>query len=822
MNFSLTRTRPLILVAAILPAVAFGSPTSAMDDASFFRSLDLEKPGLEAVRQSVEASDWAAASARYLDYRRSLPRKGWAPRAPGKAADAQALLRGTLKNWAAPAKAIQMADPHNFDWQANPLPPSDPAYSREVQLATARTQFWSDLAAAYRETGEEKHAIFWAENFSDFLNDNPVVIEAHPEHEVAWRALETGIRMSGSWPDAYQTFLDSPSMTPGLHTRFAKSFYEHGLRLAYCAKHFQDRGGNHIISEDTGLMAVGTLFPEFQPSAEWRQTALARLSSELDRQVYPDGFQAELSPLYHAGVLEDFLLVRGYAARAGDPLPGAMNDRLKEMFRAMAFLQDGSGMVPALNDSPAASAKEIARRGLESFDDPLLRFTATGGTVQGLPEPSNLLEWSGMAVMRDRWGPGSLMGLFSAGPVPVGHWHQDKLQFLLWAYGRALLVDPGKMAYDQSPFRRYSIGTESHNTLTVDGKWQFRDATEGRLRAKTPAAMAWLSSGWLDYASGRYDEGYWDCPYAAIAYRPFEKKGPALTGIAHQRSVIFVKPVGFLILDFVSGTGSHRCDARFNIDADHLEVDPSTRAAFASFPGGLRLKVLPVGAALPEVTTLRGQKDPPAGWVFEKSGPRPVFQLIQTQTAALPVNFANWLEPSSEADPSSIEVSRVDGPGAHSTFRIRKKNEEWLVQAAPAGTIVPMRGESRGSSWQAEAEAVAIHTNGPEESTAIYGTSFETASLALRSQTPCALEIKKLPQNLVITNAGIRPVTLEISRPAPDEIRIDPGQQIAIATNGGSTAQPSASPTSSPSLPSPAQPSSIPGGVWEWLRSLLQ
>jgi len=812
MNSQPTRPARFLRFLLLLPTLALGAAGGRPDDATFFRSLNLEKPGLEAVRQAVEASDWEAASARYIDYRRGLSREGWMPRTPGGTADAQALLRGTVKNWAAPMKAIQMADPHNFDWQANPLPPSDPAYSREVQLATARTQFWSDLAAAYRETGEEKYALFWAENFSDFANDNPVVVEAHPEHEVAWRALEAGIRMSGSWPDAYQTFLDSPAMTPALHTRFARSFHEHGLRLAYCADKYPDRGGNHIISEDTGLMAVGTLFPEFQHSAGWRQSALARLSSELARQVYPDGFQAELSPLYHAGVLEEFLLVRGFAARSGDPLPGEMDGRLKSMFRVIGFLQDGNGMVPALNDSPAIHAGEIARRGLAYFDDPLMRFTASGGAVEGLPAPSKFLEWSGIAIMRDKWGPNGMMGLFYAGPVPVGHWHQDKLQFLLWAYGRPLLVDPGKMSYDQSPFRRYSIGTESHNTLTVDGKWQFRDATEGRRQAESPADMAWMSCGWMDFASGTYTEGYWDCPYSAKSYRPFEKKGPPTTGVAHRRSVFFLKPVGFLILDAVSGTESHRCDVRFNIDADHLEVDPVTRAAYAGFPGGVRLNILPVGAVPPEVTTVRGQKDPPAGWVFEKSGPRPVFQLVQTQTAPLPVTFANWLEPSSGENPPGIEVARVDGPAGHPAFRIRKAGEEWLVHAAPAGTQAPMRGESRGSAWQATAEAVATHSNGSEGHIALYGTSFETPAFALRSQSPCALEIQQLPGQIAITNAGARPASLETIRPTPDTFSIDPGKQITITAT--------TPPPSGPSAPPPAHPSS--DGFWEWLKGLFR
>ncbi len=646
----------LFSLALLLPQVFVFAEDQPAAASTLFQSLNFEIPGLEGVRDAVEATDWATASERFLNYRRGLSKEGWTPRLPGKESDARALLRGTVKNWAIPGKALQMPDPHNFDWMINPIPPTNPAYSREVPLATARTQFWSDLAAAYRDTGDEKYAQFWMENFSDFVKDNPVVLEADPEGEVAWRALEAGIRMSASWPDAYHTFLNSPSMTPEFHTRFAKSVLEHGVRLAFCLERYPERGGNHIISEDTGLLAVGTLFPEFKLSAEWRRAALAGLSAELERQVYPDGFQAELSPLYHVGVLDDFLQARQYAAISRDPLPPQMDGRLREMFRVLGYLQDADGTIPPLNDSPAAKSKEIGHRGLQFFDDPLLRFMATGKISPDLPAPSRLLEWSGMALMRSGWQPGNVMGLFYAGPVPVGHWHQDKLQFLLSAYGRPMLVDPGKMSYDQSPMRRYSIGTESHNTMTVDGKWQFRDATEGRRRAEKPAEMSWLSSDWIDFASGRYDEGYWDCPYVAKAYRPFDKRGPGLSGIAHQRSLFFLKPIGFLLLDTVSGSGSHQCDVRFNIDAENVGVDPASREVRADFSDGVRLKIVPLALPLPEVATLRGRKEPPAGWVFEKSGPRPVFQVVQTQTRELPLQFANWFEPSPGSISPDVEL----------------------------------------------------------------------------------------------------------------------------------------------------------------------
>ena len=64
--------------------------------------------------------------------------------------------------------------------------------------------------------------------------------------------------------------------------------------------------GNHLLANANALVAAG-LFFEGPEADEWRTAGLAILSRQLPEQILPDGGHFELSPMYHAIVLEDLL-----------------------------------------------------------------------------------------------------------------------------------------------------------------------------------------------------------------------------------------------------------------------------------------------------------------------------------------------------------------------------------------------------------------------------------------------------------------------------------------------------------------------------------
>jgi len=140
--------------------------------------------------------------------------------------------------------------------------------------------------------------------------------------------------------------------------------------------------------------------------------------------------------------------------------------------------------------------------------------------------------------MRSGWDKDANYLCFDAGPLGYGHVHQDKLNVVVWSYGREILFDGGGGNYENSQWRRYDTDTFSHNTILVD-KLPQRRSTRDRWAgvSKEPMDAHWKSTDVYDFASGIYNEGY-----GKEDNRPMR----------HTRQVLFIKPDMFLIADILT------------------------------------------------------------------------------------------------------------------------------------------------------------------------------------------------------------------------------------------------------------------------------
>src|SRR5690606_15235854 len=89
--------------------------------------------------------------------------------------------------------------------------------------------------------------------------------------------------------------------------------------------------------------------------------------------------------------------------------------------------------------------------------------------------PSVVYPWAGQLVMRSGYDVDAHWAFFDIGPWGTGHQHNDKLHLSVSAFGRDLLVDGGRFAYRGSladKFRRYAVGSASHNVVLIDGNGQ--------------------------------------------------------------------------------------------------------------------------------------------------------------------------------------------------------------------------------------------------------------------------------------------------------------------------------------------------------------
>lgn len=491
------------------------------DEVFFTECLNLDYPGMESVKEAVEKDaeggtdqksykearkEMASYIRRALDAQRffeipyEIPENCY--KLPGES-DAQACERICHHTMVSVGVPCEFGKENPIDWEANPT-------FNEYKEWTWQLSRHNDiklLAHEYNETKDERLAQTAADLFQSWVRQAVRPDEAYPGYQTkCWRTIECGIRMGANWPYILFSFYKSPSFTDDILIDWYKSVWEHGERLS--KNHMT---GNWLIMEMNGLGQIGIFYPQFKKSAQWLRQAMESLEEELDRQVYPDGFQYELTTNYHDVVINNYQRFIEAAQKFDIEIPASLLEKLSSACELDIKLMMPDGTTPDLNDGCRRNVKktyEIRRRILPQ--DLRARWITQGDKAGTPTYTSTALAWSGFAVMRTGWKPQDAWALFDAGPYGKAHQHEDKLSVLLYANEKLLLTEGGNYAYDESEMRRYVLSTRSHNTVRMDGQDQNRGKAytwkEEDIQKKS--GLTWNFSNQWDYAKGIYDEGY--------------------------------------------------------------------------------------------------------------------------------------------------------------------------------------------------------------------------------------------------------------------------------------------------------------------------
>ncbi len=307
-----------------------------------------------------------------------------------------------------------------------------------------------------------------------------------------------------------------------------------------------DVGGNHLLENGLALVLAGAAF-RGREAAEFRTMGARLLGSGARDQVLADGGHYELSPAYHARVLE--VLVEGGLAlrRVGYRLDSGYWPVLAGMTEWLESVLDPEGALPLFGDCWRSDAFR-PRRFLAAVRD-LLPGVA--------PESET----------RDRVGAGSglvFLGdpeqghrlLLDAGPtcpprLPA-HGHADTFSYELHLSGRPVVVDAGLFEYAAGDMRDYCRSTRSHSTVEVDGEdssevWSsFRIGRRARVRG-----LAFLARRGLGTVTAVHD-----------GYRHIH--------VEHARRVRHLKNGAFLLIDRVRGRRSHTVISRIHLHPESV------------------------------------------------------------------------------------------------------------------------------------------------------------------------------------------------------------------------------------------------------------
>jgi hypothetical protein len=269
------------------------------------------------------------------------------------------------------------------------------------------------------------------------------------------------------------------------------------------------------------------------------------------------------------------------------------------------------------------------------FRRPDIAYILTHGRQGTAPAVTSVaLRDSGVFIMRDSWAADANYAAIDAGPFGSSYQHEDKLGLELAAFGRTVLVDPGRYLLSSSdPIVHYLSTTRAHSTVMIDDSGQERVR---RAESRVPSGNspnAWVSTDAFDYFAGGYVEGY-----------------ARARGVRHFRRILFVKDGRqpyWVISDRVLGEGSHTISARWQFVPGAL--DRREPLAFATQAPRGNLAVCPPEQAAGEWTAevLTGSREPMGGWVSPAYGKiEAAPQLIYDWPTSLPATLTYVLVPS--------------------------------------------------------------------------------------------------------------------------------------------------------------------------------
>ncbi len=523
---------------------------NAKSDAdSVFHYLNLDYPGLEKVKTAYSQGNMDLAKGELLKYfqnrnNRVFPgfRMEYDTSRAKQNASNVFLIKSSLNDF---GKKIDWTKIHQ---------------DKEWQFTLNRMKWFLNFAGVYQRTNDKKYVRAWMDQIESWIELGNA---GYP------RTIDTGRRVE-NWTKSHWLFiheLKSPAVTPDFNAKMLSSMVEQAEYL-YQPEHWR-RYSNWGTFENSGLSLFVLMFPEFKRNEIWLKEIWFRMRFQLGESYHADGMHIEVSPSYHSHELEvwfNFLQLAeinkvNSTWNSQIPLPP-----LKSMFekpaRALLHFYKPTGLMPQVGDTDERNERSFLRKMGKYWDWPGFVYVATNGKSGQSPAKTSIaFPEGGYYIMRSGWGNKNLPFneelylLFDCGTNYPWHAHYDMLNIVATAYGYDLLKDPGRFTYTAGADRDYFKSTAAHNTIVIDA--------EDQLRSYSSPRAEWHSLASFDYVVG------------------IQSSHPE---VSHERSVFFVKPEYWIVVDRLTGSGNHKYDQFWHLNdksLNNVQIGAGGRKVFA-------------------------------------------------------------------------------------------------------------------------------------------------------------------------------------------------------------------------------------------------
>lgn len=589
-------------------------------------------------------------------------------------------------------------------FSARPAPGIDERYRAELNCH----RHFPALAAAWVFTGHRPYADALLRQWTQWLAANPPL-----EDSFLNDGLETTVRII-CWTHCLR-LLGAEIIDPGFCLDVLVRIERYGHLIE---RQYRSAGSpnNHQIAEALGLLFIGLMYPELAAATRWRALGIERLCDQVRQQFLPGGVHAEQSAAYHVFVLECLQLALLLGRRNNVALPALLADTAAAAAEFVMYLMKPGGGLPALGDDCGLRLfTPTGRTGLRprtvlavgAFlsgqgalaavagvpDEEAFWFLGRAGVETlreaacQLPPAAGLRVFAdaGHAIIRSGWDARAQYVHFDFGPHGLGerpgHAHDDILAIQIAAGGHDVLVDAGTHTYLRgNPLRGYFVGARAHNTIIVDADHSARLGSGPVPWCAGPAVLRAAAGddtlSWVSVRHGGYAGGGRD--------------------VCVERSVLAVFGAFVLIVDRVTGTGTHTIETLWHLAAD-LDARIDAGAVTAQREG-FAVRIATTGIEPASLTLHRGDDPVQPGWYAERYGalaPAPVARTVAT--TALPVWQAAAVVAAMTPPAACLRV--IDSPSGVCRLAV----DDW---APGARTVVEIRCDDADSSPRGDGHVV--------------------------------------------------------------------------------------------------------------------
>ncbi|NOZ23490.1 MAG: hypothetical protein GXP25_20635 [Planctomycetes bacterium] len=655
------------LAARIVPKVRL------VDDAAFFAAWNLDYPGMEQVKAAVEARDYAKAKGALKEYFLQRRKPEWKinhwnmPKKPkGKPEQHSRFKQGEdilAHKFSGGGHEVEFGE--KIDWNYFPLKLANGRPDTEypvIHYLNRFGHFSRILGPLYWYSHDERYAKEFVYEVTSHVASIPAP-EKYIRYTAVWSKLTSIVPLCGSWLDGYNYFLPSKSFTPEAHAIMLKGFIE---KARYAVRN--PDAVNRYMIQLRGIYNCGAYFPELKQAKDFRDFAALAMTKTVDDEFYPDCISKELCPGYHGGSNGAVRSIIESARLMGYEAPEKLLKGVESGYDFYPKVATPLRGIPQFGDSwGMPDLSKTFSSALNFIDKPVYRWFATKGK-EGEPPAfiSTRLPWAGFYVMRSGWDERALYLCMDAGPLGLGHWHEDFNNFECYAYGERLISEVGIYSYTQNKWRAYFYSSLAHNLVVVDGLSQNR-ACERKKYASTdtPRENDWHSDGVFDLAYGVYDGLWADLSNPQGRWNRFDKDqaSPLAT---HRRDICFVKDSYWIISDRLTADGEHTYSQLFHFQPDRtVKVLGKDRAGTVDAD---RANVILVQADPIPARVIKGQEDPLQGWFSREHGkkePAPMLSFDQKTTGgAIYDTVVLPLDVGQKAEITVERLSVTDDAGA--------------------------------------------------------------------------------------------------------------------------------------------------------------